>query len=462
MAGRILIADDVATNRIILKVKLAAASYEVWQVETAGALLAAARSKQPDLIIMDADLPDSDSYRTCRQLKNQPDTAAIPVVMVTANYNRHIRLAALRAGASEILPKPFDDQVLLARVRNQLRAHVMEEELARREGTAAEFGFHEAPGHFTKRPKVLLVRDLSGNTCKWQDAVSSRIPADMSAIGPEKVLEDIGRQNTAPDVIVLPVEPGQNKGLLTLVAELRSRRETRHSAIIVIGNRSDQSTAISALDIGANDLFEDDSLPDEIALRITAQITRKQKSDQLRATLESGLKLAATDPLTGLFNRRYALPHTARIAARSRDTGNPFAVMVLDLDRFKTINDTHGHAAGDTVLKEVAERLKRNLRSVDLICRIGGEEFLVVMPDTDLSAARCAAERLRKVTEAEPVTAPCGKGIISVTLSIGVSIGGLDGQDDVAVERILDRADQALLGAKTHGRNQVLFGQSAA
>ena len=182
-----------------------------------------------------------------------------------------------------------------------------------------------------------------------------------------------------------------------------------------------------------------------MALRIRRQLDRKAQADRLRATVEDGLKLAMTDPLTGLFNRRYALPHLSRIAARALAENRPFAVMVLDIDRFKLVNDQYGHAAGDTVLREVALRVKDNLRSVDLVARFGGEEFLVAMPDTDLTSARLAAERLRAVVENTPVTLPNGTGQVQVTLSIGVAIGGLPDVEKETVERLVDCADQALL-----------------
>ncbi|MGR3661298.1 MAG: diguanylate cyclase [Paracoccaceae bacterium] len=462
MTGRILIVDNVATNRIILKVKLASASYEVWQAESTDSLLHIAETRKPDLILMDTNLRDSDSFETCRQLKQNPETSAIPVVMMTDNYNRDIRLKALRAGADDVLAKPLEEQVLLARVRNMLRAHGLEEELLRRQGTAADFGFHEPSSNFNTKAQVLLVSTNSKASYLWISDIRNKISAEVKIINQSRVLEQIGQAETSPDVIVLPAELDQETGCLTLIAELRSRSETRHSAIIVTRRSGDQDHSIASLDIGANDLLDENSHAEEVALRINTQLKRKIKADQLRATMEDGLRLAVTDPLTGLYNRRYALPHTARISAQSLERGNPFAVMVLDLDRFKRINDTYGHAAGDAVLKEIANRLKNNLRSVDLICRIGGEEFLVVMPDTDLQAARMTAERLRCVTEADPVTVSAEIGDIPVTLSIGVSIGGLQGQTEIPVQKVVDRADRALMGAKIHGRNQVTFGQTAA
>ncbi len=342
MAGRILIADNVATNRIVLKVKLATASYEVWQVETAGELLQLATEKTPDLILMDAALPDADSFQTCQTLKDTLETTAIPVVMMTDRFDRDVRLKALRSGAEDILSKPLDEPALLARVRNILRAHGMEEEHRRRQGTAAEFGFHEERSEFTGNATFLIVKNRPEPAEKLMRAIQSRNFGKTTIIDQERVLEDIGKQNLHPDVIVVPAELGHNKNCLTLIAELRSRPQTRHSAIIIEYRAKDRVTAISSLDIGANDLVTENSHAEEFLHRVTTQLDRKRTADQLRMTLENGLKLAVTDPLTGLYNRRYALPHMSRISTKSKETRNPFAVMVLDLDHFKKINDPHG------------------------------------------------------------------------------------------------------------------------
>jgi two-component system cell cycle response regulator len=245
------------------------------------------------------------------------------------------------------------------------------------------------------------------------------------------------------------------------LSELRSRPKTKHSAILMMIPKDAREKSATALDLGANDLMIDGIDPEEMALRLKTQIRRKRQSDRLRETVRDGLRLAVIDPLTGLYNRRYAEPHLLRIAERARETGRPFAVMVLDLDRFKTINDTYGHSAGDVVLQEVAARIKDNLRGVDMVARIGGEEFLVVMPDTQLDQARMAAERLCRVVNEAPVATPNTQTAIPVSLSIGVAMGGLR-DDTQSVEQLIEFADRALYAAKSDGRNQVTFSRSAA
>ena len=462
MPGRILIADDVATNRIVLKVKLSAASYDIIQAANQIELMEQARLGAPDLIILDGNFHIDRGIDICQELKENPATAAIPVMILAADFSAADRLAALHVGACDVLNKPIPDNALLARVRNAMRVRGVEAELQLREDTAIELGFQESPRPFQRPAQILVVNGAKIQNLDWQTAFETANPCTIHLVGHGSVLETITQKKLTPDIVLLPTQiNGKNDGLV-LLAELRSRVETQHAAIILVEESRENSAAISALDMGASEVIDAKTPPAEFAFRLTRQLHRKKKADQLRSALADGLRLAVTDPLTGLFNRRYAFPHMSRIAKKSNKAGSPFAVMVLDLDRFKNVNDTYGHGAGDLVLQEVAQRLKANVRSVDMIARIGGEEFLVVMPDTGLKAARVAAERLRSVTGASPISLPGSGGAICVTTSIGVSIGGLQGQVEASVEAMVERADQALLGAKSTGRNQVIIERNAA
>jgi two-component system cell cycle response regulator len=217
-----------------------------------------------------------------------------------------------------------------------------------------------------------------------------------------------------------------------------------------------------AFDLGADDVIDASLEPREVALRLRRLLDRKRRDDQLRATLSDGLRLAVIDPLTGLFNRRYALAQLGRIADRSQKEEGGFAVLAIDLDRFKAVNDCHGHAAGDCVLIEVARRLSLNMRAGDLLGRIGGEEFLVALPQTTASQALALANRLRQAVEAVPVRIDTAT-VVSVTISVGLAASGpVTPAGAEPVSAALARADRALLRAKANGRNQVTADRSAA
>jgi two-component system cell cycle response regulator len=212
-----------------------------------------------------------------------------------------------------------------------------------------------------------------------------------------------------------------------------------------------------ALDLGASDLLMLPMDPAETALRLRTQLTRKRQADRLRTRLRDGLELAMVDPLTELYNRRYGLAHLRRVHDRALARGRGYALLLVDLDRFKSVNDRFGHAAGDTVLGTVAGRLRARLRGVDLISRIGGEEFMIVMPEMGLEAAHGAAKRLCAAVAGEATVLPDGTRIAQ-TVSIGLALGGLSASD--TAEDAMARADRALYVAKSGGRNRTHLDRS--
>ena len=458
MAGKILIVDDVATNRIVLKVKLSGARYETVQASTGEEALRLIAQEAPDLVLLDVHLPDMNGIDICRKLKSEFATAHLPVIVITASPDRETRLAALQAGADEFFVKPFDELVLLARLRSLLRARETDEELRLRDSTCRDLGFAEAPAPFPAPARIALIAESRAAAIGWKAMLAQFLPSDQLLPCTREEALAAAVEDPAPDAYVIAADldrPGEG---LRLMSELRSRSSSRHAVICIAVRDSARETAAVALDLGASDLLPaklgEAATAEEAALRLRAQIARKRTLDQSRARVADGLRLAVLDPLTGLYNRRYAMPHLARMAERARVTGRHYAVMVLDIDRFKSVNDTWGHAAGDAVLVELAQRLTANLRQVDLIARIGGEEFLIAMPETTLDAARIAAERLRRVMEESPIPLPGEQNRISITVSIGLALGGGEPDAD-PIDALISRADYALLDSKAEGRNQV-------
>lgn len=163
--------------------------------------------------------------------------------------------------------------------------------------------------------------------------------------------------------------------------------------------------------------------------------------------------MAILDPLTGLHNRRYLASQLATLFEDAARRGKPLSILLIDIDHFKAVNDSHGHGAGDIVLREFADRIRRSTRGIDLVCRLGGEEFVVVMPDCDIDMAVDVGERLRQRIAAAPFDVD-GKGApVPVTASVCVSALELTAGTP---ELILQRADQALYCAKREGRNRVV------
>jgi len=234
---------------------------------------------------------------------------------------------------------------------------------------------------------------------------------------------------------------------------VRSHEGTRNLPILALIDPDDKRRAIKALDIGVNDVLARPIDHEELAARVRTQIKRKRYTDMLRSNLDQSLEAAVTDALTGLHNRRYMVGQLDALVARAVRDGRPVSALLLDIDHFKKINDSFGHDCGDEVLREFAVRLASNVRAVDLPCRYGGEEFVVVMPETALADAERIAERIRMHVSGSPFRVAGGKEVLSVTISIGVACTGGPGDTP---DLLLKRADEALYEAKATGRNRVI------
>lgn len=474
MSGKVLIVDDVSTNRIVFKVKLAAAGYEPLLASDGASCLKLAASERPDLILLDLMLPDQSGVEVLSRLRADPLTRRIPVIMFSAGHDGVARMAALQAGADDFLTKPIDDQALLARLRSFMRAGgAMAALSSDRDAAIGLLGMAEPPAGFEGPGLIALVVARPEMALNLRHGLAAQTSDRIIILRPDQLLQE-GRPaaDDKPDVYVIEADMGTPNSGLRMMSELRSRDGSRHAAFCVMNRAQDVNGAAIAFDLGANDLVDPEISFKELALRLRSLLRRKREDDRLRASVQHGLRLALIDPLTGLHNRRYGLAQLGVIAERSALDHMPFAVMVADLDRFKSVNDTWGHATGDAVLIEVAARLTANLRSTDLIARIGGEEFLIVLPKTGLPEARVVAERLCHAIEEKAFVMP-GGARSNITISIGLALSGNAVPDledaDYAVSCGVDRvaelvncADQALLTSKSGGRNMVTTSLNAA
>ncbi|WP_424926446.1 PleD family two-component system response regulator [Amaricoccus tamworthensis] len=461
MSGRVLVVDDVATNRLLLRAKLSTAYYDVVVAENGTQALDLARSEQPDMIMLDVMMPDMDGFTVCRILKSQEATAHIPVIMVTALDTPEERVRGLEVGADDFLSKPFNDLALFARVRNLMRMKMMFDELRLRDMTSRELGLTDFITEQDMDPEmggpIMLAPKCVADGEHWASELNEKLGVSTIVTYSERESMNLA-QLELPDCFVVHQDLLEGGDGLRLVSALRARPETRQSAVILVVENGDIQTAAKGLDLGASDYIEAPFDVSELIARIRSQLRRKRYSDRLRSNVRDGLKMAVIDPLTGIYNRRYASVHMGRVMERAREVGGVFAVMMVDLDRFKNVNDRYGHDAGDAVLREFSRRLQENIRGVDLVARFGGEEFFVAMPDVDEDAAAKAAERIRAAVEGTPVVLPGGAGEVHVTVSIGVAIADAHETDPDA---IIKRADQALFEAKEAGRNRVTFSAAA-
>lgn len=465
MSGRVMIVDPVSTNRIVLKVKLLAARYEVVPCASFSEALDKLEAETPDIILVEASQLADDLSTFVATLRASRLGESLPVLGLGHFENSADRLNTLLSGIDDILAKPYSDSLLQARIRSLLRARGDGQEPDLPDETRRALGFAESAAIFEPSGSVVIIS--AGELVGRRLALSiDRLRTGHAAVvEPERALEMRG--SAVPDLFVIDARESRTRQaqdkVFHLIADLRSRSDTRHAAQLVVLPQTADDMAAMSLDLGASETIPAEADADELSHRVRALLARKGKLDRLRNTLRTGLEAAMTDPLTGLHNRRFAMSYLTGLAQRSFEAGRSLAVMVLDIDHFKQVNDTYGHTVGDAVLVGVAELLRKNLRSVDLIARVGGEEFLVAMPEACADAARAAAERLRQRIGSTPFNHE-GKEPVFITLSVGIAVAGPERplNDLSAIESLLVQADGALYRSKTSGRNTVTLDQSAA
>jgi two-component system cell cycle response regulator len=462
----LLIVDSIATNRVALKVKLSSAWYEVNTASTGEDAFAAIDDTLPNLVIVNTPLPDMTPASFCMQLKARMGQSAPPILALSGEPGA--REPLLRSGVEDVLPFPVDDRLLIARIRSILRYSASESEWRLRDGTTRALGFAEPVQAFDRPVTVMHLRDPDARDGNTLFGLVQEPGLKVVTMSIEVALRNIDETAQA-SVLVLDLPDRNSDRWLSMLSDLRANARTRHKAILVIVPENRPDLAAQALDLGADEATLGIVPTAELALRARRLHRRREINDSLRAMVRNGAEAAIRDPLTGLYNRRYAMPHLERIAEQSRHSGRPYAVMIADLDHFKRINDWHGHEAGDAVLAECAQRMQSNMRAVDLVARIGGEEFLIVMPGTARAAARQAALRLCEKISQEPVALPGQAGTIDVTVSIGLALGSgvhADPASGIGLpdtpESLIKRADRALYRAKEMGRNRFMLERSAA
>jgi two-component system cell cycle response regulator len=400
-------------------------------------------------------MPGMDGFEVCRRLKDDPITRHIPVVLVTALDGRSDRITGLEAGADEFLTKPIDDVMLFARVRSLTRLKQVLDELRAREASGRRIGvIAGAAARLGGSGGRVLVLDDNERQAQRLMAELSVEHRPVAETDPDKA------HMTARGPVDLIVVNATARGFdgLRFAANIRSDEATRHLPILAIVDSDERHRLVKALEIGVNDILTKPIDPQEMAARARTQIRRKRYTDFLRDNLDHSLELAVTDQLTGLYNRRFMIGQLNPLVQRAAHGGEPVSVALADIDFFKRINDGFGHDAGDAVLKEFALRFASNTRPMDFACRPGGEEFLVIMPNTTGDTAALAAERLRQQVAGTPFRIPDGS-TIDVTVSIGVACAGVE---DATADDLIKRADVALYQAKQSGRNRVIGATSSS
>jgi two-component system cell cycle response regulator len=451
MTARILVVDDVPANLRLLEARLVAEYYEVLTATSGEQALDLCESGKVDIVLLDIMMPGLDGFEVCRRIKADPETAHIPVVMITSLDQVEDRIRGLQVGADDFLTKPANDLQLMTRVKSLVRLKRLSDELRLRAATTRDIGVETLLAGRAWReaglPRLLLVDEDPTSAAAIGAMLAGAATLDVT----HEPQDGLFRAAENPFDCVVVTTGFTAFDPLRLCSQLRSLERTRFLPILLVVEPGEDDRVGRALELGVNDYILRPLDAQELIARLRTQVRRKRYNDHLRESVIETIELAVTDGLTGLHNRRYLDSHLASLIARASSRRRPLSLVMADLDRFKQINDTHGHDGGDAVLREFANRLRRSVRGADLACRFGGEEFAVVMPDTGVEAARAVAERLRQEVEREPFD--LGGRLVPVTISIGVA--QMQQADDGAAD-LVRRADRALYEAKNGGRNRVV------
>lgn len=453
MTARVLVVDDVIQNVKLLEAKLTSEYFDVLTALNGEDALKIIEKEHPDIVLLDVMMPGMDGFEVCRRIKANEKSAHIPVIMVTALDQSKDRVAGIEAGADDFLTKPVLDTPLFARVRSLVRLKVLMDELRMRETTGENFGINMEPNLSRDitlaGARVLLVEDYA--------RVAERIGtymADLAIVDVDDGAsgEIINRQNLENyDLVILSLGLEKIDGL-RLCSQLRSSEHTRRIPILVLVDEGHTDQLVKSMELGATDYITRPIDRNELLARAKSQIRQKRYADRLRSNMQKSIEMAMTDAVTGLYNRHFLSTHLDNLMGQKNEHPRKVSLLMLDIDKFKLVNDTYGHAAGDEVLKEFARRISDNIRNIDLAARFGGEEFVVVMPEGNADYAFYFADRLRRSIADVPFRITGSEQPITVTVSIGLALSGAEYSSS---NKLLVAADEALYQAKQKGRNRV-------
>ena len=450
MTARVLVVDDVRSNLKLLQTRLGLEYFEVLTASNGPDAIAICEKGGCDIVLLDVKMPKMDGFEVCRRLRTAPATTHLPIVLLTALDRPADRVRGLESGADDFLTKPVDEIALIARVRSLTRLKFSIDELRARAAHEPEVG----PSATTilklgasERGRLLVMDEqqnsrerIQGALSPYHDLILACDPTEAPAMARKALI----------DLMIVSLGSGAFDGL-RLCSRVRSHERTRNLPILIIADPDDRPKVLRGLELGVNDYLTRPIDRNELLARVSTNIRQKLYADRLRQSVQQSIEMALYDPLTGLNNRRSFERRLPAMIETARLRSAALTMMVLDIDHFKRVNDTYGHDVGDLVLKGFGAGLEEAVRGGDLICRLGGEEFVVVMPGVDTTEAARIAERVRITTERRNFALDGAAGAVSITVSIGLA----KWRENWDSGELYRHADRALYLSKSAGRNRV-------
>ena len=448
---KILIVDDDPTNVKLLAAKLGDSNYTILKAYGGEDALQKAKSEKPNLVLLDVMMPGMNGFDVTTHLKNSPETTDIPIILVTALDGSDNKTKGLEAGADDFLNKPVNTAELKARVKSLLRLKSYSDQLKAKthdQWMALNPFSSDGPMPELRLPSLLIVEDSPADAKLFKSLLNSLACNIVTVHSGEEALSICN--NNKIDIIILDMLlPGLDG--YEVVKKIKENASTQSTQVIVVTSLHDIESKIRGYEYGVDDYLVKPINFNEFRARVNSLIKKKAYYDGLMSNYEAAVQAAITDKLTGVYNNGYFqhfLKNELKQAERQR---YPVSLMMVDVDNFKLVNDRQGHLAGDKLLKDIALKMRQNIREIDVLARFGGDEFSVILPYTPKETAAAIAERIRLAIET------CVAGVndqdsISVSLSIGVADydHGVETAQDV-----IQKADKALYEAKFKGKNNV-------
>lgn len=456
----VLIVDDELRNIKLMTAILSVEPYEILQARNGEQALAILDENKIDLILLDVMMPGINGFEVTQIVKNNPATKHIPIILVTALDGRDNKQKAMEVGADEFLTKPVNKIEVITRTKSILQLKQCQEQLNARINIGEMLAIpqninsleiQEKSKKETNYQTVLLIEDDNQQAKLIKSLVANESYHLMVASSGEEAIK-IGQQ-TKVDLILLDLMlPGMSG--YDVCDYYKSKEASRNIQIVAITSLSDLESKIKCIDKGVDDYLVKPVNSKEIKSRINVLLKKKLYLDQLQAHHKEVLNLAIIDGLTGLYNQTYLKNYLQLEVERSRERGYQVALIMFDLDNFKSYNDTLGHPAGDIILKQFSDIIKINIRDIDLPARYGGEEFAVVMPYSNQHDAISTAEQIRAALQISSFINDENNRMNKITTSIGIA---LCPKHAITVDSLIEKADYKLYQAKKTGKNKICY-----